>query len=370
MGKARVSVFPLSFGEIGIKERVIRMKKFKRPSLVFTCMTLFIGIVISVCFLTNPKEKRAVDDDTKNYMGVRQESMKVKSKFDVCYKAIVETDFDSATDVFVPTLDIDTENETFCFMYDALSSYMSVGTYEEKADKIILITDDKRYHYTFKKGKGNNLYFCKDASSPVTLIDSRFGIELKDGTLFETVPQRNSDSVMTLEVKPVSVDLTENTGADGAMLYYVDAKIIIFGGSFGLFIYNKDTGRIDKSLDLNYIGCNQTQGDNYCEIAVARDGQKIYLNPKEQKKLYTYDYSLNILQVQKYQKSDIWKDSSLDLFRIKDTKEVHYQDGSEEKVCRLHEYEFVIGNCSYYEYSCNKPNDEKEPIYHPLFLME
>lgn len=35
---------------------------------------------------------------------------------------------------------------------------------------------------------------------------------------------------VTLDIKPASVNLNENTGADGTILYYVDAGKIIFGG--------------------------------------------------------------------------------------------------------------------------------------------
>ena len=31
----------------------------------------------------------------------------------------------------------------------------------------------------------------------------------------------------------------KNTGADGTILYYVDAGKIIFGGTYGLFVYDK-----------------------------------------------------------------------------------------------------------------------------------
>ena len=71
-----------------------------------------------------------------------------------------------------------------------------------------------------------------------------------------------------MDIKPALVNLNENTGADGTILYYVDAGKIIFGGTYGLFVYDKNSRTIVQSLDLEYIECNYTQGDNYCEIAV------------------------------------------------------------------------------------------------------
>lgn len=233
--KSKDSVCPLFFGKTGIKERVIRVKNFKKPSLIFTDIVLIAGILICACFMFNPKEEKAADK---------------------------------------------------------------------------------------------------------------------------------------LEVKQAVVDLSESTGADGTMLYYVDSEKIIFGGYFGLFIYDKKTEKIENSLDLKYIGCNQTQGDNYCEIAASKDGKKIYLNPKKDEKLYIYDDSSNTLQVKDYPESDIWKDDSLNLFPIENIKEVRYRDNSGKKICRLQEGNFVIGDCAYYEYNSEELKEGEQPVIHPLFQTE
>ena len=58
---------------------------------------------------------------------------------------------------------------------------------------------------------------------------------------------------VTLDIKPASVNLNENTGADGTILYYVDAGKIIFGGTYGLFVYDKNSRTIVQSLDLNIL---------------------------------------------------------------------------------------------------------------------
>ena len=113
-----------------------------------------------------------------------------------------------------------------------------------------------------------------------------------------------------MDIKPASVNLNENTGADGTILYYVDAGKIIFGGTSGLFVYDKNSRTIVQSLDLEYIECNYTQGDNYCEIAVDKNGGKIYLNPVRKKKLYILDLISNTLEIRNYPNSDIWKDNS------------------------------------------------------------
>lgn len=242
--KRRASVYPLAFGKIGIKERVIRMKRWKKPSIALFVVTLLVGIIVSVCFFTVPKIQRVAE----------------------------------------------AENQT----------------------------------------------------------------------------ETNTDFA-TLEVKPALVNLNENTGADGTVLYYVDTSKIIFGGNYGLFVYDKNSDRIVQSLDLEYIACNQTQGDNYCEIAVDKDGLMIYLNPVRQKKLYIFDLLSNTLEIRNYPKSDIWRDSSLELFHVENTKQVSYHDGGEEKICILNENDFTIGNCSYAEYSQRESKNKKKLTYYHFF---
>ena len=243
VSKKSASIYPLAFGKIGIKERVIRMKRWKKPSLLLMIITLFAGIIVSFCFLTNPKRQEIVS----------------------------------------------------------------------------------------AQGETN-----------------------KDKTI--------------LEVKKASVDLSGSTGADGTMLYYVDDNKIIFGGNFGLFVHDKMSGKIVQSLDLEYIGCNQTQGDNYCAIAVDKQGQKVYLNPLRQKKLYILDLLSDKLEVKEYPNSDIWKDSSLDLFYVENTKQVSYYNAQkEEMVCVLNERDSAIGNCVYAEYSKNELKKKEERQYAPLF---
>lgn len=250
--RTNASVYPLAFGKIGIKERVIRMKKWKKQSCILIFSTFFACVIVTVCFFTNPKRAET--------------------------KGVVTTQTS------------------------------------------------------------------------------------------QTVPKETNKDFVSMEVKQASVNLSENTGADGIMIYYVDDKKIIFGGNFGLFVHDKNSGRIVQSLNLEYIGCNQTQGDNYCEIAVDKGGQRVYLNPVRQNKLYILDLLSDTLEERDYPKSDIWKDSSLELFHIENPKQVAYHDGKEEKICILNENDFTIGNCTYAECSNNEMKKKEEMVYYPLFL--
>lgn len=369
-GKNNFNVSPLSFGESKIKERVMRVKKFKKPSLILTAIVFLTGIIISVCFLVNPKKAKVEENMAENKIATKP----LEEKTELASSYIAQKESSSGVDVLnavLPVLSLDTEKKTFCFTYDVLSSYMPSGSYTEKNNKIVLTTDDGQFHYTFEKGNGNTLCFAADASSPVTLTDKRFGIELKNGTVFEPSSRNMPDIYSTVvEARPASVDLKEITGADGAILYYVDAEKIIFGGYFGLFVHEKASGQIVQSLYLEYIGCNYTQGDNYCSIAASKDGNKVYMKPMRRNKLYIFDTLFGTLEIRNYQKKrSIWDDSSLDLFHT-EQRYASYTDGKEKKTCRIYESNGIIGDCQYFEYKGKEPKNKKEIVYHSLFPQE
>lgn len=60
-------------------------------------------------------------------------------------------------------------------------------------------------------------------------------------------------------------------------MYYADANTIIFGGYFGLFVYDTKQHKYIRSVDLKPIGCEATQGDNACTILVKADGSEVFL---------------------------------------------------------------------------------------------
>ena len=46
---------PLAFGEVGVRERVIRVLRYKKPAFWMILIALILCLVVSICFLTNPK---------------------------------------------------------------------------------------------------------------------------------------------------------------------------------------------------------------------------------------------------------------------------------------------------------------------------
>ncbi len=89
-------------------------------------------------------------------------------------------------------------------------------------------------------------------------------------------------------------------GADGPILDYGDERILIFHDYYGLFVYNIEAQRMTGALDLAAIGCQYTQGDNYCEVIVESNGSKVYMHPNNEEDMYVLDVENYILTKQKY----------------------------------------------------------------------
>ena len=107
-----------------------------------------------------------------------------------------------------------------------------------------------------------------------------------------------------LSAKEAEFEITDLWGVDMPYICYEDDKRMIFTGYFGLFVYSRETGEITQSLNLKEIGCNMTQGDNYCEINVSEDGKTVYLHVLKDKKMYQYSVDTKELQYVDYKLPD------------------------------------------------------------------
>lgn len=57
-----VSVCPLAFGEVGVKERVKSVLNYKKPAFWIVLISMVVCVVVAVCFLTDPKSDFSVAD--------------------------------------------------------------------------------------------------------------------------------------------------------------------------------------------------------------------------------------------------------------------------------------------------------------------
>ena len=73
MQRRLVSVCPLAFGEVGVKERVKSVLNYKRPAFWITMIAVVVCVIVAICFLTNPKE----EEDTEQVSGPEETSESV-----------------------------------------------------------------------------------------------------------------------------------------------------------------------------------------------------------------------------------------------------------------------------------------------------
>ncbi len=57
MSRKNQLAWPVAFGEVGVKERVKGVLNYKKPSFWIIVITFVVGVIVAVCFLTNPVDK-------------------------------------------------------------------------------------------------------------------------------------------------------------------------------------------------------------------------------------------------------------------------------------------------------------------------
>ena len=61
--KRAVNINPLAFGEVSVKDRIINILNYKKPSLWITIISLILVVCIAVCFMTDPVDKTDKKDN-------------------------------------------------------------------------------------------------------------------------------------------------------------------------------------------------------------------------------------------------------------------------------------------------------------------
>lgn len=107
-------------------------------------------------------------------------------------------------------------------------------------------------------------------------------------------------AVQTIKVSVPKIDRTAITGADGSSIYYADINKFIFGGYYGLFVYDMEQKKVVRGVDLRAIGCDATQGDSACEIQVTEDGSLVFLHPMNQSQMFVYHVGDNVITKENY----------------------------------------------------------------------
>ena len=130
----------------------------------------------------------------------------------------------------------------------------------------------------------------------------------------ERIPEREPEAVFDpeeeirearqLTAAPAQISEETELGVDGPWLDYAgqpgmgsaNNSVIIFHDYFGLVVYDLTDSEVVSSLDLAAIGCNFTQGDNACQVAVSADGREVWLHPMKRQYMFHYDVEKNLLR--------------------------------------------------------------------------
>ncbi|MDE6110471.1 MAG: M56 family metallopeptidase, partial [Eubacterium sp.] len=60
--KKLLSAYPLAFGEIGVKERIKAVLKYKKPAVITSIIAIILCVVTALCFLANPKKSSLIEE--------------------------------------------------------------------------------------------------------------------------------------------------------------------------------------------------------------------------------------------------------------------------------------------------------------------
>ncbi|RYD02593.1 hypothetical protein N752_25015 [Desulforamulus aquiferis] len=151
-------------------------------------------------------------------------------------------------------------------------------------------------------GLRGEIYVLEDGNRVIIYYDANGLVErVKAAESAEEVPRLEET-----RLAPTSPKLSpeQSIGADMVQLDYASNDIVIFHDYFGLFVYDLNSQKIVRSLDLNPIGCTATQGDNYCEVSVSPDGNTVQLHPMSSKNMYVYTVSDNSLRETVYERME------------------------------------------------------------------
>lgn len=151
---------------------------------------------------------------------------------------------------------------------------------------------------TFTGGAAEN----DDARHDDVLSDNERIPEREPEAVFD--PEEEISEARQLTAAPAQISEETELGVDGPWLDYAgqpgmgsaNNSVIIFHDYFGLVVYDLTDSEVVSSLDLAAIGCNFTQGDNACQVAVSADGREVWLHPMKRQYMFHYDVEKNLLR--------------------------------------------------------------------------
>lgn len=160
---------------------------------------------------------------------------------------------------------------------------------------VILLTNEAGKDSEDATADDNESSVADSGDAPDENIESDAKENLPDSEDIDMMEPRQLEAVQAV----ISGDTL--CGVDGPWLDYAGGmgtdkgSRIIFHDYFGLIVYDFDNRTVVRSLALEPIGCDKTQGDDACQVAVSEDGATVWLHPMSKRYMYRYEVEENLL---------------------------------------------------------------------------
>jgi len=328
-----ITVCPLAFGKVGVKERVKGILNYKRPAFWVLILSVIACVVISVCFLTNPakdpkeepeQDKPAASSDENL---TTEESGKTEEEAEAQKNSVKEWNY---AKIFNEKGFQNRQLSDQYAMIDVPEEYLTGASKEQLIRYVVnypylvdaFVYDDPH--------RGVN-HIC-DICSPLAELLKRDDAEELINKALDNLPMYISeDNVqgeyaesvaetflrMLIDAKfeylkdkveiPSYAD--REIGADYPEVLYSDAEKLILHDSYGILVYDYFSRKLVGFADLRPMDMTRIQGDGATYAEVSEDGKyvKIYslseTSPGEldPEKMYLYIVDQNSLsQVTSY----------------------------------------------------------------------
>ncbi len=141
--QCKVSVCPVAFAEVNIKQRVKNVLCFKKPAFLLICISVVVCVLVAVCFMTNPvsgysdgtaKNKSSADMES-NTISISAEPTVPKAEKPTEDKTIPATEKPTEKPTEPQTYDYESEAEDDYYSYDYGSSGGENYDYNNEPEK-------------------------------------------------------------------------------------------------------------------------------------------------------------------------------------------------------------------------------------------
>lgn len=307
---------PLAFGEGDTKARIKNIVQYKKTVWALTALALVVTAVIAVGFLGKESDYVTLGSDEAEWM--------MFPATEDCEITVLYNEGDTTKFVVFPDAG-GTYAETFVEFLKNVevdANPLSMSRAEDRAKDIGIRIHESVYFYF---DEDMSQVWCDNGIKPSYTFEVRNPkglrefVEAQLDSITEVV-EATPTEVPSTEAMHQSAMMEKNEGiengyppipyftpgdevvidATGTNMDYADGNIVIFHDYYGLFVYDINEQKIAGAISLEPIGCNYTQGDNYCEVMVNSQGTTIYLHPLQEKEMYVYDIATGVLTQQKY----------------------------------------------------------------------